>query len=720
DGSDIVQLTHHPKINSGDVRNAMISGSGNRVVYSANSNPLGTNPSRMPQLFVVDTATLDVTQLTTAGEIDWPEFSIDDAGDRIAFTHADDLAGSATSANDRVFTIFADGTGLTEVETTLQRIYWPWVSGNGQKFVYGTSQETIHIHDWGGATPITRFGEDARITDDGRFVYYDQYLWGPPGIQTSVLRYDTQLLVETQVTSTRSALSLVSGANTRLGYVADENGLRFVTEDLAGGDETEILLPASNPTDLTWANSVDISADGSRVMVVRDTDENPDERSFGDVWLVEPSGGGMTRITQDAWPGFAGMSHDGQNIVLGAHTNLLDPSDTSFANRIYRLRSDGSDLIDLSHPNSAGWDYHPDIAGTDHVVFFSSGIDFAPDAGVFTVSADGGPIGETFFEENLSDAGREPRISADGAWVVYQTGANATGQNPDFGSEVVRVSADGNTIEQLSMDPTYGSHNPDISSDGRAVAYVSYSNPLGTNPDHNAEIFFHDVDTQSTTQLTHTATGESLFPRISGDGRVVYFFSSAEWLGPAGAASDVYRVDVGTGIVRRASGLLDRDHRSQPAAQAYGPALAVDHDGSHAVFSAAADSTGTIPNNGSIQLHVVDFTAPGRVSPGPDAPTVVTWDAEPSPVSYDVIRGRVDNLALSGDKQTVDLGAVVCLEDDSPDATTEGFGDVPQPLPGEVFFFVHRGHGGIGTDPGSWGRGSGGLERVAGPGSCGP
>jgi hypothetical protein len=67
---------------------------------------------------------------------------------------------------------------------------------------------------------------------------------------------------------------------------------------------------------------------------------------------------------------------------------------------------------------------------------------------------------------------------------------------------------------------------------------------------------------------------------------------------------------------------------------------------------------------------------------------------------------------------TVDLGAVVCVEDDSEDATTVGHEDPVQPSAGQVLFYLFRGYGGDLVGDLSWGQASNGDERIPGGGSC--
>ena len=90
--------------------------------------------------------------------------------------------------------------------------------------------------------------------------------------------------------------------------------------------------------------------------------------------------------------------------------------------------------------------------------------------------------------------------------------------------------------------------------------------------------------------------------------------------------------------------------------------------------------------------------------------------ANPAATSYDFVRGNVADLSESW--RGVDVGSVVCLEDDSPDADTRGFEDLDQPATGQVFFYLYRGSPGVNVGPGSYGQSCGGLEREPASGGC--
>ena len=82
--------------------------------------------------------------------------------------------------------------------------------------------------------------------------------------------------------------------------------------------------------------------------------------------------------------------------------------------------------------------------------------------------------------------------------------------------------------------------------------------------------------------------------------------------------------------------------------------------------------------------------------------------ANPLADSYDFVRGDLG--ALSEDRMGVDLGGVVCLENDSPDPDTVGNEDLATPAPGHGFFYLARFNAAPGA--GSYGGSSRNRDRM--------
>jgi hypothetical protein len=346
-------------------------------------------------------------------------------------------------------------------------------------------------------------------------------------------------------------------------------------------------------------------------------------------------------------------------------------------------------------------------ANGSFVVFQSNGFGTATGTGVYSIPLGGGVV--TPIHEDEYESYKFPMVSADGTWATWQSLIPW----PDGGYQALRGRTDGSLVEMVTDDPDHGSWHPDISRDGRLVAYTSRSDPLGTNPDHNDEVFLHDAQRDTPQQLTFTDEGQSWEPRISDDGKWVYFQSSSPFFGtvPAGPSQvPVYRSNVAAGVIQRAGLSLGQPYWYEV------PCVDVDADGGRAVYASYSTPTGELLPRTS-DLWLADFETPATIRPSPEAPTVVEWDPDPRALHYDVIRGDVANLT-AGPGNTVDLGTVVCLENDTVNTTTAGAdADADQPAPGRVFFFLRRWTQGIGDTP-SYGQGSDGAERVPSAGDC--
>ncbi len=272
-------------------------------------------------------------------------------------------------------------------------------------------------------------------------------------------------------------------------------------------------------------------------------------------------------------------------------------------------------------------------------------------------------------------------------------------------------------MELLTGNTPFFSRHPDISGAGDLVVYSSQTDPLGTNPEHNYELFLLELATFTVTQFTSTVDEEVWWPRISQDGSTVYFISDGDFTEQdPDKTIDMYRVTVSGGAIERV-GALRRGYYNDLSPE-NGPLTSVSADGARAVFYGFRDLIEQNPDLSS-EVFLIDDTQPSeiRVSAGAQ-PTLVTWDHEAQPLRYDVIRGDVADLT-SGGGNTVDLGGVVCLENDSPDADTTGFEDFEVPASGQAFFYLYRGTQGSEAGPGSYGLGPSGSERIAGAGDCG-
>ncbi|GAB3872570.1 hypothetical protein GCM10029964_011200 [Kibdelosporangium lantanae] len=159
-----------------------------------------------------------------------------------------------------------------------------------------------------------------------------------------------------------------------------------------------------------------------------------------------------------------------------------------------------------------------------------------------------------------------PAISADGRFVVYESGAsnivpNDTNRQFDIFEYdrlvdyTLRVSVDSNNAQANDF-----SQWPSVSADGRYVAFDSGASNLSSTPDTNGvvDVFVHDRYTWQTERVSVSANGAqgdsvSRYSRISADGNHVAFESLASNLAPGDTNDefDQYVVNRQTHAVNR-------------------------------------------------------------------------------------------------------------------------------------------------------------------------
>jgi Tol biopolymer transport system component len=701
DGSRITQLTDIAGPEAGSIAALQISGSGNRVAFISDIDLVGANPKRMHQTFVVDQNGANLRQVSNNYGDDalfyYPtEFgvSISDDGQRVVFNRVSDYGAWTT----KVMAVNADGTGLHVLAWGEQVM----VSGNGQKVAYHDGIEHIWVIDWTGTGSVALTqGDHPSITDDGLFVFYSLALVGPSNSDGSgeIWKIRTDGTQRTRLTSTvlpeEDHFPEVSGDGSRVAFFRSET---LMAMDAAGGNLH--ALGAANGSTLTAAYA-DITPDGTRV-VFAVTEDPYDSDKEGSLRRIEAGGSGMTEVVSlDRAPARLSVSGDGHTIVFESRADPLGQNPDA-TRQIFSVAADGTTLLQLTTDESVT----PVIAANgSYLVYQQVG------GQVFRVRPDGTDLLQlTNYGPNSFF--KLPRIDANGEWVLYQ-----------HGGQIFRIRTDGSGFEQVTSDPRYYSYRPDVSASGDRITYVSSGDPLGTNADHNYEIFARDLVGGALWQLTFRTGAEYSVDighlRISDDGAWVYFLSDGAFFEPAQEDRiEAYRVSVPGGVVERVGAL-----RHGPASLFTGfgdegqNVVAVDATGNRAVFTAPGNWTDENPD-ATGEIWIVDQTVPAVWNIGRESPTLLSWTVEPQWLRYDVVRGDVANLA-PGPTGTIDLGPVVCLEDDSPDAHTHGFEDAAQPSPGQVFFFLRRGTRGSSDGPGSWGQGSSGDERMAGGGSCG-
>jgi Tol biopolymer transport system component len=189
---------------------------------------------------------------------------------------------------------------------------------------------------------------------------------------------------------------------------------------------------------------------------------------------------------------------------------------------------------------------------------------------------------------DASAASFAPSLSDDGRYVAFQSAANdllTPGLDTNNCSDVfVRDTLTGTTsrvsVGPLGVQGDGDSLHPSISADGSRVAFASRATnlvPFDTN--QSLDIFVVDVATLVVRRVSVSsagveASGPSIYPALSSDGRCVAYESTAFNLDPADndADWDVFWTEIATGTTLLVS-------RSLTGVSGAGPSGGDDHDG---------------------------------------------------------------------------------------------------------------------------------------------
>jgi hypothetical protein len=338
------------------------------------------------------------------------------------------------------------------------------------------------------------------------------------------------------------------------------------------------------------------------------------------------------------------------------------------------LKPPGTAVTPLS--DCPGWNSGPAIRQDGQVIVFVSE---SASSGLVAVNADG--TGRTqLTPSGYHDIGFDSvGVAGAGAatWIAFVDAEAGTSS-----SNLFRVKGDGSAFQQLTTGAHLGDIHTSISADGHVVAWLNS--------------VFDDV-TQSIRGTPHQ--DPVIESSVTADGQWVFL----DGKGSPG------RFHVASGSEEYIGGL--RGALSAPET------VLPDATGSHWLMTQYTDRYPYYDYHVD-KVFVADLDAVPAFVVGKPSPTVLSWDPSPFSLRYDVVRGSIANLSIAG--STVNLGAVSCLEDDSPDNHTKGHGDPVNPAPGQAFFYLYRGSAGFDAAAGSYGQGTGGQERIAGAGGCNP
>ena len=200
---------------------------------------------------------------------------------------------------------------------------------------------------------------------------------------------------------------------------------------------------------------------------------------------------------------------------------------------------------------------------------------------------------------SVSSSGRQanegsysPSASSDGRFIAFDSlASNLVGRDANEASDVFVHDLRNKTTRRISVgaggaEANDNSFDPVVSDDGRVIAFWSKaSNLTAEDTNNSADVFVRDLRTGITERVSVGVRqdGGSLQPTISGDGRVVAFFSFRQLLPEdTNDDADIYVYDRATRVLDLAS--------SSGGSAADGPSFrpALSGDGSAVAFHSFA------------------------------------------------------------------------------------------------------------------------------------
>ncbi len=170
-------------------------------------------------------------------------------------------------------------------------------------------------------------------------------------------------------------------------------------------------------------------------------------------------------------------------------------------------------------------------------------------------------------------------ISSNGKFVAFSSDADPLGTNADGNFEIFRHDVDASTTTQITDTTSGDSEKPSINKKATWIAFISDADLTGSNADGSQELFLYDVAGDAFTQVTSAGTGDSSDnPVILPNGRYVYFDSDADLAGTnTDGNREIFRYAVAAASTQQLTSTTSGDS-SRPSPSKSGKFVAFESD----------------------------------------------------------------------------------------------------------------------------------------------
>ena len=339
------------------------------------------------------------------------------------------------------------------------------------------------------------------------------------------------------------------------------------------------------------------------------------------------------------------LSHDGRYVAFSSlSTNLVANDLNGFQDVFVRDRMMGTTVrvsVNSAGVEGASFSGRPSISADGRLVTFFSfssnlvAIDTNNQGDVFLHDRDAdsngtfdepGGISTTLVsvasdETQANNQSLDSAISADGTTVVFESLASnlVAGDTNGFGDVFVRNLAAGTTervsVSSAGVQGSSQSFQPKISGDGNLVVFSSSADTLVPGSTASNHIYLRNRTLNQTERLSNSAAGQqgnnaSFHPSINTQGTRVSFDSLASNLtgGDANGQFDVFVRTLGATEIHRVEGVADPNGASA--------APSISADGGLVAFESTASNLVAGDTNAQSDVFLVPTTGGGGGDPG--------------------------------------------------------------------------------------------------------
>ena len=490
DGSGVARLTD---IDSGLALGPSWSPDGRRIAFTS----LGEDTSA---IYVMNADGSDVTHLVDSA--DWagvfhplPSISWSPDGQQIAFTSVGDEGGASV-----ISIANADGSGVRQLTGSSEFAQFDlspvWSPAAGTAL---SSSADDHGDSASDATPIldgSTLDGSIHISSDvdyfsfhaERGVRYTMATKLVSSYDTTIALYDSDGAVIEE-----DARSDDFGSPSRIQWVAPDSSTYYVAVRVGIGYTGAYQLSLSSPQSAPPPGP-------PRAGIAFASYRGGDSEGDSDIYVMNPDGSNVTRLTNNLRAFDPEWSPDGRQIVFSSQDSW------SRNYNIYVMNADGSGVTQLTYDVEN--DGNPSWSPDGRRIAFDSERD--GNYNIYVMNADGSNMTRLTYNAMRNWS---PSWSPDGRQIAFQSSAL-------YGAgQIYVMNADGSDVTQIT-DHDWSVGNPVWSPDGRQIAF--YDGNASGRPIRR--IYVMNADGSGMIQLT-SSEGYNSSPVWSPDGRQIVFTS---------------------------------------------------------------------------------------------------------------------------------------------------------------------------------------------------